>query len=248
MSRISFPRESSQMAAIQASMPTASLGQLRNVVEELSLLSQKTGGAVQSIFSSNLFEAAMQRADELNDREIALNHQICLMREELGDLAIAKDRLTPQQISEELDVLQQKIFSCIPPSTHYLSRQINDLKRQWMHIHFQFEFPLSEELNPDSFQSNLHSRLTHQIQIHHKDDPEQAAFFKAKLALYQQQCQAAEEIFSGKGLHSYWKLPSDIRKRIDQRLFDIAGSIENVDPTSAAAAVMAVLSEQMDDC
>ena len=247
MPRVEFPRELSQVAAIQANMSTASLADLRIAIEKLTTLSGKTGEIAGSIFSSGVFEAAMQRADELNDREMALNHQICLLRQELGDLAIAKDRFTPEQIAEQLDALRQKIFSCGAPSTPCLARQLLEIEQQWSHIHFLFDFPIAEELNPDSFQSNLLSRLTHRIGELRSSEPKKAASLQQTLKRFQQQCQLAEEIYSGQRKAS--SLPAKMKLEVMQRLFghfpDL--TIEHIDRSTVAAAIMASLSEQMMD-
>ena len=240
---VNYPHESTQVALIQAVIPTATLGDLQIAVDELTALSRKTGGIAQAIFSDDLFGAAMQRSDELSEREIALNHQISLLREEVGDLAINKDRFTPEQIAERLDRLQKKIFSCGAPSTPYLAQQLSELEKQWAHIYFLFEFPIAEELNPNSFQSNLLSRLTHQIEV--SIDSKKAESLQKMLMHLHFQCQLAEEIFCGE--RKATALPTAIRLDVKQRLFRRFPDfrIEQLDPKETAAALMDSLSEQM---
>jgi hypothetical protein len=246
MPQVVFPGESSQLAAIQSIMPNASLWEVHQAIEELTALSQKTGGIAQSVFSSGLFEAALERTDELNNQEIALNHEICLMREEIGDLAIAKDRFTPEQIADQLDALQQRILSCAP-TTRYLQNQVQSLEKELRHLHFLFAFPAAEELNPDSFQSNLISRLNHQIETLRRSDPAEARVLEQNLLSFQQQCQAAEDVYCERGWDSYRRLSAEIRLDVERHLFaERPGvKIEQVDREIAAHAIMASLADRM---
>lgn len=246
MSRVSFPKVLPQLAAIETGLPKAGLSEVRRTIEKLTSL--KTDDLARSFFSEGLIEAAMQRTQELWDKEVAINHRICRLRRDLGDLAIRKDCMDPEQGTETLDAIGRQIFSCDHPATHSLKKQLNGLEKQWKHLQFVFAFPEAEELNPDSFQSNFYWRLTDHIKTLKSDDPERACSLQKTLNSLVLQCRAAEEIYAGKGLHLFQRLPHDIRHAIERRLFSLApdGRIDRPEHRAAAAdAVMRVLMDRL---
>lgn len=216
---MSFPQEPFQFAAMERRLQKANLSQVHQTVEQFTDLSARTGTVAHSAFSSNLFEAAMKRTEELSDREIVLNHQICLLRKEMNNLMIGKNRLTPGQIAQSLDELQEKIFSCGRPCTHSLQHELRSLENQWNHLYFLYAFPVAEELNPDSFISNYFHRISQRIEQIHSSDPGQAAKLQTMLKDLQRECLAAEQLFCKKRDRSYRQLPSQIQIAIQQRMF-----------------------------
>lgn len=249
MSRIQFPQEPLHIAAMAQSLAKANLSDVHRIVEELTDLSQKTGVIAQEIFTSGLFEAAMQRTEELGDQEMTLNHQICHWREEINDLIIDKDQYPPEEIAMRLNDLQERIFSCTKPTTITLQKQLNDLQKECNHLHFLFSFPLAEELNPDSFMSNVIHRISSRTEKLKDRDPEKIRLQKM-LNIFQQECQAAEQVFAHQGLSDFRKLPSEIRLAIEQRLFSRFPelSIESEreeDHEIIARAIMSDLSDRM---
>lgn len=235
MSHVSFPTESPQLAAIEKRLPTASLSQVLDSMDELTDLSQKTGEVAQTVFSSGLFEAAMKRSVELNDREMAINHQICHWREELNDLSISKDRLTPDDIAFKLNDLKEKIFSCPEPESPMMRAQLNAIKRAWNHLYFLDQFPVAEELNFSFFQNNL----SHQMK-HSPDGKKHAQSLK-------QLCHAAEEAFGGR-VSAFQRLPDEDRQATEQCLFRTFSKkmlLKDCDPTILASAIMSVVSDRL---
>lgn len=230
---IFFPNESPELAAIEMRLSTATLPEVHRSMEELTNLSCRAESVAQTVFSSGLIEAAIQRADELSNREMALNHQICSWRESLNDLSLMKDRLPPEDVAAKLDDLREKIFSCAYPTSPMLKHQLDDLQKQCLHLEFLETFPAADELNPDSFQSNLFHRLN--------ADPRQ----RVKLQSLQHICDAAEEAFHG-DLSAYQRLPEDIKLAVEQRLFERfpESGIEKLEPELRAAAIMSVLSDK----
>jgi hypothetical protein len=216
---LSFPKEPYQLAAMEMRLQNANLYQVHQTIEQLTDLSAKTGTIAQAALSGNLFESAMKRTEELGNQEIVLNHQICHFREEMNDLMIEKDRLTPEQIAYRLDELQKKIFSCSRPSTPCLQEELRSLENQWSHLYFLYAFPVAEELNPDSFFSNYFHRISHRIEQMRSNDPGQAAKLQTLLKDLQRECAAAEMLFLGKGDRGYRLLPQDTQRAIQQRLF-----------------------------
>jgi hypothetical protein len=220
MPHIEFPKEMSQIATMTVRMQGAKLSEVHQAIEEFTDLSRKTGFVAQAAFSSNVFEAAMQRIEELGDREVSLNHQICYLQEAINDLIIDKDRLPPDQVAEMLYALQKQIFSCARPSTGLLLQQLKGLETEWNHLHFLCTFPLGEEFNPDSFISNYFLRVSNQIEHLKSTHPKQARRLKTTLECLEKECRAAEQVYCGKGLSGYQKLPKSIRQSIEQRLFE----------------------------
>jgi hypothetical protein len=236
---VMFPHEPSQLAAIQKSISRASKDELGHAIE---LLSCRTDTAAQGVFQS-----AMHRVDELCHQEMVLNHQICLLHEEINDLAIAKDEMVPDQIDHKLAELRDNIFSCSQPQTVHLRNQLRQLKNEWSHQHFLTVFPIAEELNRDSFQS----RVIHRMLDEMEKQPDRADELQKQLDRWQQECQAAEQIFSGRGLGAFRRLPQEFQLAIERRLFEKRlgySRIETKTPEDRAllaGAIMAVLAEQM---
>jgi len=253
MPYMSFPREPSQLAAMEKHLQNANLSQVHQTVEQLTDLSAKTGTIAQAAFSSGLFEAAIKRSEELGNQEVVLNHQICRLREEMNDLKIEKDRLTPEQIAEKLDELQKKIFSCIRPCTYSLQQELRSLENQWNHLHFLYVFPVAEELNPDSFISNYFHRISHRIAEVRSSDPGQAAKLQETLKEFQRMCSAAEQLFCGKGGRGYRQLSPEIQIAVQQRLFaynpglSMNKGVSKEKPEILAGAIMADLADRMVD-
>lgn len=243
-----FPQEPSQLAAMEMRLQNADLMQVHKTVEQLTDLSNKTGAIAQAAFNGNLFEAAMKRTEELNNQEICLNHKICQLLEEMNDLMIEKDHLTPDETAQWLNELEDKIFSCRRPSTPSLQQKLRSLKNQWNHLNFLYIFPVAEELNPNSFISNYFYRMSHRIEQMRPKDPEEALMLQKLLKDLQRECVAAEQMFCGKGDRSYRQLPEDIQIAIQQRLFahdpDRSRNLLQ-NPEILAGAIMADLADRM---
>ncbi len=200
----------------------------------------------QTVFLDQLFD----RMDELEEAELTLNQRISDLQKDLSDLQISMNRLTPLEIATKLDLFQEKIFSCPKPSTALLQNNLSILKDRFEHLHFKFVFPDTEELNPDSFQNNLLYRI--EQKIFDSADPEAAAKLRRGLSGLQLQCEAAEEIFHGRGLGGYFKLSEEIHQDVEGRLFERfpdqtfdSLSTQPEGQIQIAAAIMASLSDRM---
>ncbi len=195
-----------------------------------------------------LLERAIEQLGKLERSEIALNREISDLRKETSELAISMNHLEPIEIALRLDKLQQEVFSLSIPSTAFLREDLSDLKDRLEQLHFQFTFPQTEELKLDSFQNNLRFRLEQKIA---KADPKTAAVLKKTLGSLLKQCQAAEEVFRGKGLRIYSSLPPSVRADIEGRLFEKFPGCpiksHFLDPIVISAAIMASLSDRMMD-
>jgi hypothetical protein len=248
MSYVMFPKEPFQLAAMEKSLQNADLMQVHQTVEQLTDLSGKTG--VTTVFSSNLFEAAMKRTEELGNHEICLNHEICRLLEEMNNLIIEKTWLTPDQFAQKLGELQNKIFSCSQPNTQSLKQGLRLLENQWNHLYFLYTFPMAEELNPDSFISNYFHRTRERTEQMQLTDPVQASQLQAMLKDLQRECFAAEQVFCGKGDRLYSRLSPDVQTAVQQRLFahdPILLMNQRQNPEILAAAIMADLADRMMD-
>jgi len=235
MTKIQFP-----------SLPLMSRDEAQSAVEWLSA---KTESSASTFFESGWMERALERIEELEDSEISLNCKIFDLCKETNELQICKTRLNPVEIASRLDQLREKIFSCPTPSTDRLQKELSDLKERWKHLYFQFVFPDAEELEKDSFQNNFFYRLKQQIAL---ANPKTALQLQEYLASLQSQCQAAEEIFEGKGLEGYRSLPVALQKEIEGRLFEKRPGVslkhllqEPDGEILIAAAIMSSLSERL---
>jgi regulator of replication initiation timing len=236
MAQVQFPQELAQVGRVSSG---ASLNEVRGILEELS---GKTEEIAREVFD---------RIDQLEEGELVLNHTISDMQKELSELQISMNRLAPLEIATKLDLLQERIFSCPKPSTGLLQSNLNSLKDRFDHLHFQYVFPDTEELNPDSFQNNLLYRIEQRIE---SSDPEAATTLRESLSSLQQQCNAAEKIFQGKGLSAYFELPEPVRQDVEGRLFERFPDLSFNDLSTypegqvhLAAAIMASLSDRMMD-
>ncbi len=245
MTQVRFPQELAQMGKVP---PGATLNEIKELVGELS---KKTGAVARAVLNSGVLEEVFDRIDELQETELGLNRKISDLQRELDELQISMDRLEPLAIALRLDLLQEKIFSCPKPATGLLLQNLNVLKDRFDHLHFQYIFPDTEELNPDSFQNNLLYRMEQEIT---HSDPERADALKGSLSSLQSQCKAAEEIFLGKGLVTYFTLPESVQQEIEGRFFERfpKSSLEILlsEPEGQmqlAAAVMASLADRMMD-
>jgi hypothetical protein len=249
MSRNAFPEVSPQLAAIEMRLSGAlSLKQVHEAIETLTDLSAKTGEAARNVLASGLFEAAMQRTEELSCRELEINHQICQNQEELNDLAIAKDRLDPEQMEAALEELRKKIFSCSEPSTPRLQKQLDALKAEWLHLQFLYKIAWAEELDPDSFQVNVFHRLIMQI---HAAKGKAALHLKEQLHMFLQIFRVAEELFGAQNWNAFKKLPETFKLAVEQRFFSLFPGVSiheimsEMEPSIGSRAIMSVLSDQM---
>ena len=157
----------------------ASLRELRSAVEK-----------------DDLFEAAMEQLDELNDHESLLNHELCEMQKELGDLEIFAHRLPPEDVATRLDLVSLKMQTLQKPSTFQLKKKFTDLKRQIKHLEFLQEFPIAHELNADSFQANLIHRISQQMRSAPR---RKASSLKRTLTALRKKCSLAEKAFAKDG-------------------------------------------------
>ena len=212
---------------------------LNNLKEELELDPPS--------FETNYFEKRFERMDILNDRELELNHRIISLHERLNYLELSMERLSPLDIADLLELLRKEIISCPTPATERMQNHFKKVKEEWNHINFLFFFSIAQELNPNLFRSNWIHRMTIDIKKRSKN----AGALKRVLASVQQQCQAAEDLFSGKGTHSYQNLPTQIRLAIEQRLweknphFSVKNARSEEDRELLAAAIMIHVSEQI---
>ncbi len=222
--------------------PLASRNEVQGVVESLSK-------RARGVFDGHLLERALERLDELEQSEMALNREISDLRKEASALSISMNRLDPVEIALKLDRLGQEIFSLSEPATVFLKEDLRCLKARFETLCFRFSFPDAEELRPSSFQNTLLYRLEQKIR---NSDPKTAAALRTSLRSLQSQCRAAEEVYRGKGVASYLALPKEVRSDIEGRLFEkFPGvSIESLmsDPDNrnlVAAAIMASLGDRM---
>lgn len=239
MAQVQFPIE----VQMGPTLKEAPLDTVRAMVEKLS---RKTGDAALPVL-----ESAMQRLDEIEAREIALNGRISDLHKELCDLQISMNRLEPLEIAQKLDLLREKIFECPEPSTELLKKSLQSLKERFDHLLFLYVFPDTEELNPNSFQNTLLFRCEQKVS---RSDEKTAASLKKTLLALQLQCDAAEEIFQGKGFSTYLSLPEEVREDVEGRLFEKhpQRSLEEIvrlpdGPLFFASAVMASLGDRMMD-
>jgi hypothetical protein len=188
---------------------------------------------IREIVEESALDASMERMETEREREIWINHHICYLHEELGDLEINRNCFAPLEIAEKLDQLREAIFSCQKPRSGRLQQELDALKRDWDHLHFFYAFPDSEELNPDSLWNNVYHNLKG------KND--------GILALFQEQCLAAEEVFNGKGRKSYSRLPKPVLDDVKGRLFERFPEVplQEIGNEVLAAAIMASLGDRM---
>lgn len=204
-----------------------------------------------SPFDREIFERAFEYMQSFQDRELALNHQLSSLSENLDDLGLSMDRLSPLDIAELLEVLRKEIETCAEPVTETLQNKLQRLRALWDRLNFFFFFSIAHELNPDSFQGNFYHRLSLHIEKLEKSNAKEVSGLKKTLSSLQMQCKAAEEIFCGNGMGLYFRLPKNVQLEIEQRLFERrAGFVlkeakNEEDRELIAAAVMASLSEQM---
>ena len=170
------------VALHQNNLKKASLKEMKKAIEE-----------------DAFFESAMEKLDQLNDRESELNHSLCDLQKELADLEIFLHRLEPEVITQQLLAISSKMQTLEKPSTVHLQKQFTELKRHWKHLQFLQEFPVANELTADSFQNNLAHRVSQQIEQAFKSRPQKVRSLKRYLSALKKRCQKAEAAFCKSG-------------------------------------------------
>jgi hypothetical protein len=203
----------------------------------------------EQLDDTEVFEEQFSTMEELHDRELQLNHEIASLEEQLNELDLSIDRLPPLEIAALLELLRKKIDSCPAPMTGAVKNRLHNAKNRWHHLNFVFFFSIAQELNPDCFRSNWIHRIS--LSIKNKKQSRKTEHLRKKVRILQQQCQAAEELFTGRGLKTYRKLPANRRLDIEQRLWERCPhlSIENIkteeDQEILTGAIMASLADQI---
>lgn len=204
-----------------------------------------------SPFDKEFFERAFVYMEQFQDREISLNQQLSVLYGQLDELDLSMSRLNPMDIAELLEILRKEIEVCPNPLTNLLQEKLLKLQKVWDRLNFLFFFSIAQELNSDSFQGNFYHRLSIHIEELKKKKSKEASRLERTLISLQKQCKAAEEVFCGKGLDAYFRLPEEIRLDIEQRLFErypnfsIRKAETEEDREVITAAIMASLSERM---
>lgn len=220
-------------------------------IPSLSELREALEPQDDSPFDREIFERAFEYMQSFQDRELALNHQLSSLSENLDDLGLSMDRLSPLDIAELLEILRKEIENCAAPVTETLQNKLQKLRKLWDRLNFFFFFSIAQELNQDSFQGNFYHRLSLHIENLEKKKSKAASRLKKTLSSLQMQCKAAEEIFCGNGMELYSLLPKNVKLEIEQRLFErrpglvVKEAKNEEDRELVAAAIMASLSEQM---
>lgn len=214
METIQLPAGYLCSAEIDQKLPKANLRETKKLL--------KAHEVAQSFFVGGSIEQLMARAEELNEQEVLFNRDICLIQKDLGELALQKNYLAPDQIEEKLEELFQKITSFPTPNTRHLKNLLSRLGQEWKHLYFAYLYPVAEELNPDSFLDNAFSQMTQRIEELQKKDPQKAHQLKDALGSLVNLSKAAEAVFFGKGesfpqIYDY--LPDEVRLHVQRCFF-----------------------------